>query len=399
MEKKQDQHGIEKVKAALQNNRWVVFYFSTLILVIVLGKLITSTLPLVQSSMPSEDVFTYESVAPGWMSSPLPRSFFEPWVRWDTVWYLKVAVEGFDASSLHIAFPPVYPMLIRMVGQLLGGQYLLAALLISWGSLFGACYLLNQRIQAHYQDVDAANAVRNMLFFPTAIFFFAGYTESFFLLLVLLAWRNADRGNWWRMGLIGALLPLTRFVGVFLVFPFGYIWWQHHQHELEDVLSSIYAFIPIPIAYFWWVDYTTSLFHITPAEATAQGWGMRIAWPWVGVIGSIRKIISNPISQSFHAYIDVLAVCVALVAIVWWLKRKKYPEVLYVASILLITTVRISELGILGSTSRILLPLFPMYLVQPSFLKHPVLKRVFLVLMILVWLFGTAMFFTWNWLA
>ena len=51
--------------------------------------------------------------------------------RWDTGWYLMIAVRGYEwdpnlAHQQNIAFFPAYPMLMRVGGRLLGQQPLLA---------------------------------------------------------------------------------------------------------------------------------------------------------------------------------------------------------------------------------------------------------------------------------
>ena len=54
----------------------------------------------------------------------MQRYLVRPWERWDTVWYLKIAEHGYtDYGST--AFLPLYPLLIRVVGTLLGGHVLL----------------------------------------------------------------------------------------------------------------------------------------------------------------------------------------------------------------------------------------------------------------------------------
>ena len=62
-----------------------------------------------------------------------------PLVRWDALWYLAIAQDGYsgdDALSAEkrAAFFPLYPLLVRGVGTLFGGSHaalLLAAYLVS----------------------------------------------------------------------------------------------------------------------------------------------------------------------------------------------------------------------------------------------------------------------------
>src|SRR5262245_52725766 len=54
----------------------------------------------------------------------------EPWQRWDTGWYLKVASQGYAADDGSIIFAPLYPVLSRFVG-LVVGDMLLGGLIVS----------------------------------------------------------------------------------------------------------------------------------------------------------------------------------------------------------------------------------------------------------------------------
>src|SRR5258708_37712828 len=45
-----------------------------------------------------------------------PLTFLiEPWHRWDTSWYLKLATSGYDSNDGSVIFPPFYPRLVGIV--------------------------------------------------------------------------------------------------------------------------------------------------------------------------------------------------------------------------------------------------------------------------------------------
>ena len=58
------------------------------------------------------------------------------WGRWDAVHYLDIATQGYQGTDM--AFFPLYPLLIRLVG-VLAGNHLIAGLLISSASFFSDC--------------------------------------------------------------------------------------------------------------------------------------------------------------------------------------------------------------------------------------------------------------------
>src|SRR5258708_4931445 len=48
----------------------------------------------------------------------------EPWHRWDTGWYLKIAAKGYDANDGSIIFAPLYPALMGALGKFVGDTLL-----------------------------------------------------------------------------------------------------------------------------------------------------------------------------------------------------------------------------------------------------------------------------------
>jgi len=386
----------QKIIILHRKHPWIRIYFLVLLVLLVWGNLSVSVLPLVESNSPRSSDLSYENFAPNWANHDFIRSFLEPWQRWDSNFYLQIAKEGYGISSPTVAFPPLYPSLIRVVGILMGGQYLLAALLISWSAAFGACFLLEERFAQKVDQKTVVRGIRNLLFFPTAFFFFAGYTESLFLFLVLFAWRYADRGQWLLAGVVGALATMTKFVGIVLVLPFGLMWLKNWR---KNHILFLFPLLLIPSAYLGWGLIASSIYKISPFDVQTEGWHSHFDWPWVGIWGSIRKVLRQPIYETLSDLLYVLVILLVIFSIFWTLKRKSYPESIYMAVVIFISLVKITDAGLLGSVSRFVLILFPMYLTFAELGQKPKFDRIFLFTSIFLWLIYSAMFFTWNWVA
>ena len=387
---------INKIIRYHHQHPWIWLYMVSLLVLIAWGNLSVKIFPLVESNIGLPSEITYENVAPGWASHGIFRSLLDPWLRWDTVWYLLVAKQGYSISGVELAFPPLYPFLIRIIAKLFGGQYLLASLIISWSSVFGSCFLLEARFTQMTDPKTAVRGIRNLLIFPTAFFFFAGYTEALFLFFVLLIWRYADRGQWFLAGLVGALATMTRAIGVVLVVPIGLIWLENwRKNSITDLLSLLL----LPIAYFGWSQFASSTFDQSPFNAQTIGWFSHFDWPWVGIIGNLSKVFSLNLSETLSDFLNILVVLVVFYSIIWWLKRKLYPESMFMATFILVSLIKITDTGLLGSVSRFVIPLFPVYLVLAELGKNTRFDRVILVILIFLWLFYSALFFTWNWVA
>lgn len=174
--------------------------------------------------------------------------------------------------------------------------------------------------------------------------------------------------------------------------------WMKKNWRKKKIIN-LSALLLIPFAYFGWGILASKIFQITPATALNKGWALHFDMPWVGVVGSLKLIFSQPIAKSYFAYIDLFAVIITIFCLYYLLRKKLFAEVFLVAGFTLIALLKISDLRILGSTSRYILPLFPLYLMLAEWGQHKKIDRLILVIMLFLWLLSAAMFFTWNWVA
>jgi len=137
-----------------------------------------------------------------------------PWANFDGVHYLHIADEGY--SGFEQAFFPLYPILIKYLGELIGNN-LLAGLFISNACFLISLVILYKLVRLDFSAKTAKWTVFFLALFPTSFFFGAVYTESLFLMLVLLSFWGARTGRWWLAGIAGMLAGATRFVGLILL--------------------------------------------------------------------------------------------------------------------------------------------------------------------------------------
>jgi hypothetical protein len=137
--------------------------------------------------------------------------------RWDTGWYMGVAVEGYVWNPRHptqqqnIAFFPAYPMLVRYLSLLLGRETLWTGVLIAWVAFFGALVYMFRLARERLGSDEAAGAgVAFIAAYPFALFFGTAYTESLFLLTVVAACYHFERDQLWQASLWGLAAGLTR---------------------------------------------------------------------------------------------------------------------------------------------------------------------------------------------
>jgi hypothetical protein len=141
-----------------------------------------------------------------------------PLARWDSVWYLAIAHGGYDHQAARTAFFPVYPLMCRGLGVVIGSD-LIAGVLISLAAFAVALILLHQLVALEVDSDVATATVMLVAFCPMAYFFSAVYSEALYLALSVACILQARRGRWGSAGMIGALAAASRNSGVMLVVP------------------------------------------------------------------------------------------------------------------------------------------------------------------------------------
>ncbi|HUY11873.1 MAG TPA: mannosyltransferase family protein, partial [Candidatus Dormibacteraeota bacterium] len=121
---------------------------------------------------------------PGQHVSESSHLLLAVWGRWDAVHYLNIATRGYQGTEM--AFFPLFPMMIRALGVLVG-NHLIAGLLISNACFFFGLLFLYKLLEREFDRTVARRAIFYISIFPSAVFFSAVYTESLFFMLTVAA--------------------------------------------------------------------------------------------------------------------------------------------------------------------------------------------------------------------
>lgn len=150
--------------------------------------------------------------------------FLGVWERFDTNWYISIATHGYSLPQ-QIAFFPLYPLLIKIVSVLTGGNALYAALLISNLSALTALIALGGFAAWEARDASLARwAMLALLIYPFSFFLFAAYTEGLFITFSALCLLFARQGRWRWAAALALLAGATRPTGVVLIIPLAWEW-------------------------------------------------------------------------------------------------------------------------------------------------------------------------------
>lgn len=217
--------------------------------------------------------------------------WINPWTTYDSVWFISIARDGYQEHTT--PFFPLYPLLLKLGGETENGMAI-AGFIISNVCFFFALYVLYILTKTDFDEKVAKTTVWLLAFFPTAAFFSAVYTESLFLLLLLLSFYSARREQWGMAGLFGLLAALTRNPGVLIFFALGleYIksanndWRNFKIPDIIGISLPLFGFVIVQ-AYFW-VIFGNSLAGITSQKFFYRSLG----WPWEAVWKDFYNLIS-----------------------------------------------------------------------------------------------------------
>lgn len=340
----------------------------------------------------AEDIFPYHGVAVE------QNILLSVWQRFDTIWYLKIAREGYtDAAS--VVYFPLYPFLVRIVSALVGNA-MLAALIVSNLTLIGALAMLYRLSAALFDASSARRTVAYWLLFPTAFFLCTAYTESLFMFLTLAAFDCARRDRWVLASVFGALAALTRLQGVLLVVPLA-LWgikfqvsglrFKAHVSRLTPHVLRFALLLLIPVATFAFLAFT-NLSLIASYEGELHA---RFVMPWENVAASLVLIANGRASL-----IDVLNLLTTLgfgvmLFVIWRILPREfalYASLMYLAPLLRMTTTQP-----LVSMDRYALAIFPVFIVLGAWGENVWINRAIVYVSFPLQLYLSAQFVLWGW--
>jgi hypothetical protein len=233
--------------------------------------------------------------------------FWDAFARHDSGWYLDIARRGYDASSAiaggrsNIAFAPVYPVLMRVVGRLFGGSpgdLYLGGIVVSWLSFVAAMVVLYHLAALDLPRRRAERAVLLTAIFPFAFFFGAVYTESTFLLFTLLSFYGFRTRRWALGGVAGAIATATRVTGIMMWPALAWIAWRSAEPTRRDRLAAAAALVAASLGF---VGYCAYIYNLTGQPlmwATAlTRWGSGYhpgGAPWTAPLDLLRRLLTHP---------------------------------------------------------------------------------------------------------
>ncbi len=367
-------------------------------------------------------------------SPPVGDPIVNMWYRWDAAWYLRVAGNGpdmgytqrFTENKDHnygaFAFFPLYPLIVRTValavpaanapvpvGATPRPQLVVIGLVVANVTFVLTLIALYLLVKARAGPATARRTLWLLCIFPTTVVFSAPYSESLFLLWLVLFFLALDNRHWWLAGVCGALASATRSNGALLALPYVVAWGidvfsrydrgaigGHGARGVQSTnstsvdngwftnllrgrsqahwllwLTTLAPVMLIPLGLFGYMAYQWVSFGDPFLFQEAQkAWSRTLAPPWVGLIDGFKwTLISWPhlTQPQWRGLTDALyaLVFLLLTALAWrrtdWVGRT-YALVFWVYVLCLPNISDPKYPDTLISTPRFLLVLVPLWI-------------------------------------
>jgi hypothetical protein len=159
----------------------------------------------------------------------LPWRVLDVWGRWDTLYYLRLASDGYQplgpegGFAYQAAYFPFFPVLMRGLSEVLGGASLyLCGLFLAQLMLVLAVVYFDKLLRRDQTPEFALLAVTCLLAYPGSHWLSCVYPESTTLFLAVFAVYCARSGLPWVAGLACMLAAVTRSSGWVVCLPVLY---------------------------------------------------------------------------------------------------------------------------------------------------------------------------------
>lgn len=269
--------------------------------------------------------------------------------NWDGPNYLNIEQHGYT-SEAQTNFFPLYPLIIYVVNQIIVSP-LDSALLVSWFFFVLALYYYLKIVKEIFhidENLEAVRAIIFFMFFPSAIFLIATYTESLFAALALSSIYYAIKNKYLLSAVLVSLATLTHINGVFVTLLIALILYENRL----KLIKIFWALVISSIGLLSYMFYLYSRYHNALAFLSAQkkhGWLQHTLLSSLGGMGWLNIIM-------------ILLILVS--AWHWWNKKRSFA--IYSLLFLIIPIVG----GQFGGFNRYVLMEFPVQLMLYDKLKN-----------------------------
>jgi hypothetical protein len=342
-----------------------------------------------------------------------PHACLMAWYHWDAIAYVNVADHAYRLTRDTVFFP-LFPIQQHALGVLFGGTveaYYAAGLVLANLFFYLALVVLYSLISEDFEPTVARNALFYLSFYPYALFFFAGYAESLFVLLCLLVFlllRRKEPGYWWAAGLAGFFAALTRPTGVILVVPFlvlalqrawklrkaGLCSWPRVLNMLAPTVCVV-AGVGVFMLYLGLVKGNPFVF----STEQVVSWKRHLAFPWSGIFSTLHLLVKNADQETLNLFDLTFTLLPLAVLLAGWRRLPLHYSLFAAAMAIFVLLYPMNTVEPLTSAPRHMMVIFPVIVILALWGKRPAFNLFFIACSLPIFTINTILFIIHHWVA
>jgi hypothetical protein len=301
------------------------------------------------------------------------------WERFDTLWYLHVAANGYDRPDA-VVFFPLYPALIRVLSFAMPPMF--AALTVSSLAAFFLFWGLQELLKPDYGEETARQAVVFCAVWPASFIFFSGYPESLLLALTVWSLHMAQANRWLEAIVLSAASVSTKAVGLAVLAPLMVIAFRNRRAMIAPLLLLSVVFVAV-------LEYVQHAAGETMSAAYRDFWRTTTAAPWNTVRAALSALFLDP-----NLILILNLLCLVLVCALAFSSRVRIEYLIYAGAVIAMVLCKRTEPP-LQSMIRYMLIIFPAFVGLARITRASRHRRLFVTFCIglftvnlgLLWLF------------
>lgn len=330
---------------------------------------------------------------------------------WDSGWYLDIVENGYRLSQItegpmigqaNYAFFPLLPILTKILGIILFGNYKLVGLIITISTSFIVVIYLYKLVKLLYDKEKAISATQYLIVFPTSFLLIAFLSESLFLALLCMTLYYSYKDNWKLAIVLAVLTTLTRSVGMFVGIPMLFAYFKNNfiggiikPRKLIQALfkPNILSLLLIPLSLIAFMLYISSITgNLFSIFSIQEAWGRYLTNPF-------RVLSLGIYGQGFNATFSTMFALLCIILLL--IGIRKVPIGIWIMGFLFIFIPVVNSPNVfqLYSFPRYVLVVIPMYLILANFFKLNSLKEkivfiiflIFQVFLAIQWTMGSSL--------
>jgi len=320
------------------------------------------------------------------------------WARWDSGWYSAIVAAGYSLKNYamsNVTFFPLYPLLWKLVWWLSPWSRFASGVLTANLAALSFSLIFFHWVQNRYHTAQAQKALIILLAFPTSFFLISAYSESLFMLLVVIVFLLADKKQWAEAALVAGLASAARPVGLSLWPTLIYLYYTTQSSQTNQLVNlknqlAVWLLPPIGLAafsgYLWW-----QLNEPWAWAVNQQLAGRIFTWPWHTLTAYFFNIVNRGDLWLTHLSEAAALLFVSLLLPAVWRLNKGY--------LIFIVTSLLPALfsGTLGSLPRFVLALPPLFVIMAQVTKP--WRWLYLSLSLPLLALAIIRFVTWRWVS